>query len=111
MVMLTRNINSLLLSTLACACAAESSDEADCPGGTCDDQGETCSDSRYGDGTCQTDLTCAAPDIDCFVTFDSDANAQQWFSGLEQQIAEEQQRPPRAFVPETDPRFAKVRAL
>jgi hypothetical protein len=103
----------LLLSTLACACTADSTSEAGCFDGKCDGQDTgACSDARYGDGVCQTDLSCAIPDIDCFETFTSDASAQQWFNtNIEIPLAAEESRAPRSYLPESDPRFIKVRAL
>ena len=36
-------------------------------GGGGDDE-FSCSDPKYGNGTCDLDTACSAPDIDCFVT-------------------------------------------
>lgn len=103
----------LLLLTIFCACAAEpaDSDDAVCFDGKCDDPAATCSDARYSNGSCDIDLACSIPDIDCFVTFDTDAQASQWFAQFEQLLAQEQSRAPRSILPETDPRFVKIRGL
>jgi hypothetical protein len=70
-----------------------------------------CADARYGDGTCQTDLACEAPDVDCFRTFADRAEAEAWFAGIEATRAALETRPPRAVVPSSDPRWARMRAL
>jgi hypothetical protein len=110
------DLQRLLLGALGCAlvpaCVIVDDSDAECTGGKCDLGGEqSCSDKRYGDGTCQTDLSCAVPDVDCFLTFDNDAAAATWFAGIETGIAQGESRPPRALLPETDPRFAKMREL
>ncbi|MEQ1502524.1 MAG: M48 family metalloprotease [Myxococcota bacterium] len=61
----------------------------------------------YGDGA----LDCAAPDIDCFTFFDRQDAVEQWFAELEQLLAAEAFRPPRAILPSSDPRFARMRDL
>ena len=81
-------------------------------GGKADDpDGDECTSPAYGDGTCDVDLECAAPDIDCFVTFDDQQSAETWYAAFEQLLAAEEFRPPRAFVPESDPGFQRMRAL
>ena len=106
---MTRLTLALLLFS---ACAQTSDPEPACTGGKCDGNGGgTCEDPRYGDGVCQPQLSCAVPDSDCFVTFDSDAATAQWFTAFEQLLASEEGRAPRAFVAEADPRFQKARAL
>ncbi|MBL0216191.1 MAG: M48 family metalloprotease [Myxococcales bacterium] len=35
-------------------------------------------DPRYGNGSCQLDLACGVPDIDCFVLFPTDLDAGSW---------------------------------
>jgi len=97
-----------LVAPLA-ACATEG-DDVDCSDGKCDVD-QSCSDARYGDGTCQTDLTCAVPDIDCFRTFDSDEAAAAWFTELEPRAAQAEGRPARKILDATDPHFPKMRAL
>jgi hypothetical protein len=97
----------VVLFALTSACAIDSADE-ECIDGKCDGAG-ACQDARYNDGTCNTDLSCVTPDIDCFVTFESDAKGKEWFAGLEAQFAMQEGREPRAFVAETDPRFIKFR--
>lgn len=84
------------------ACAADDDDD---PGQTdaCEAEG------RYGDGTC--DGACALPDTDCFVFFDDHAAADTWFTGFEAKLATSESRPPRALVPQSDPRFVQMREL
>ncbi|MGE0869499.1 MAG: M48 family metalloprotease [Kofleriaceae bacterium] len=71
----------------------------------------TCADPQYGDGVCQTALACAQPDIDCFTIPADDAAAAAWFGVFEQAMADQDQRAPRAFLPQTDPRFLRARQL
>ena len=72
---------------------------------------QTCADKNYGNGTCDLDLACDAPDIDCFQTFDNDAAAADWFRGMEAQMAAAAHRAPRAILPPSDPRFQQARDL
>jgi len=88
---------------VACAlsgCAVTDDDDPSSTNGKADGDG-TCADPLYGDGTCQIDLPCGIPDIDCFVTFATDAEAAAW------SIA----RYPASTVGETDPVFSKARTL
>lgn len=87
------------------ACTVDDGD-ADCTNGHCD-VSQTCSDKRYGDGKCDLQLDCATPDIDCFRTFDSDADAAKWWT--EFAAANGQEAHP--LIPESDPRFQRVRKL
>lgn len=86
-------------------------DDTDCTGGKCDGNGDSCPDTRYGNGTCDLQLDCAVPDIDCFDTFDDDAAAAAWFGRFEAVLAEEEGRAPRKFLTPDDPRWAPTRAL
>jgi hypothetical protein len=90
---------ALLVALVGCATDAADGDDTAGGGGKAD--GETCADATYGDGTCQLDLECGIPDIDCFKTFPSDAEAGQWLTGVwgTPQIAAD------------DPRFVRARAL
>jgi len=88
---------ALLLAVVGCA----TDDAGDDTGGGGKADGETCSDPLYGDGTCQLDLACGIPDIDCFRTFGSDAEAGTWLTGVWG----------AAQVPAEDPRFVRARAL
>lgn len=99
----------IALVTLVSACAG--GDRPDTCDGKCDAPNDVCSDARYGDGQCNLDLDCATPDIDCFVTFDSDAEATEWFSKFEAMLADEELRQPRALLPQSDPRYAAMREL
>ncbi len=94
-----RTLGAAVLLTVV-GCAADAGDDTGGgAGGKAD--GETCTDPMYGDGTCQLDLGCGIPDIDCFKTFPSDAEAGAWLAGVwgTPQVAAE------------DPRFVRARAL
>ncbi len=95
----------LALSLIACT-PEPGDDDTGCTGGKCDGSSvdQTCSDPRYGDGTCDLTLTCGVPDIDCFRTFATDAEAAAWWT-QEEQI----NMMPFPVLPETDPRFARIR--
>ena len=102
----------LPLGVAACAADDDDDDEPGCTGDKCDDPGQTdaCeAEGRYGDGTC--DGACALPDTDCFAFFDDHAAADTWFTAFEAKLAMSESRAPRALVPESDPRFAKMREL
>ena len=88
-------------------CSGESGDNGD--GG--DGPELTCEDPAYGDGTCDLDLTCDAPDIDCYIMFADEPEARTWFTGIEEQIAASELREPRALVPVADGRYTRMRAL
>jgi Peptidase family M48 len=70
----------------------------------CGGDATTCDDPAYGDGVCDLETTCGIPDIDCFETFDIQADAQAWY--VAGPLAKD--RPP---APATDPRFARMEAL
>jgi hypothetical protein len=94
---------------LLAACTASAPTAPECTSGKCDGDGgvdQACNDPRYDDGKCDLDLTCADPDIDCYRTFATDAEAATWWSATER--AELGQMYP--IVPESDPRFVRVRA-
>jgi Peptidase family M48 len=91
--------------------SADGSDGADDGDAADDDGGGVCATPDYGDGTCQVDIECDAPDIDCFVLFDDQAAVEAWFLEFEEQLAAEQFRDPRPVVPDTDPRFARMRDI
>lgn len=94
-----RTLGAALLLTVV-GCATDAGDDIGGGGGGKAD-GKTCADPMYGDGTCQLDLGCGIPDIDCFKTFPSDADAGAWLGGLWG----------AAQVPAEDPRFVRARAL
>jgi hypothetical protein len=104
-------IGILTACALLSGCLVGDRDDEDCTGGKCDGSGNSCGDKRYGNGTCDLQLDCAAPDIDCFVTFDDDAAAATWFAEFEAKWAEEEHREPRKLLTPADPRWAKTRAL
>jgi hypothetical protein len=64
-----------------------------------------CSDPKYGNGTCDLDTTCGAPDVDCFVTFDTPDAARSWYD----QSGVAATKGPS--VATSDPRFASTQAL
>ena len=98
-----------LLALFLAACTASMADDpppsctGKCDGGGVD---QTCSDPRYDNGTCDLDLSCDVPDIDCFRTFASDAEAGTWWAATERSVLNESY----AIIPESDPRFVRVRA-
>ncbi|HEY0254448.1 MAG TPA: hypothetical protein VGC41_23130, partial [Kofleriaceae bacterium] len=98
------------LVVMLAACSATNSDDSpECTSGKCDGGGgsdQACGDPHYGDGTCNLDLSCAVPDIDCFRMFASDADAATWWNGVQQAELHES----NPIIPETDPRFVRVRA-
>ncbi|HEU5059626.1 MAG TPA: M48 family metalloprotease, partial [Kofleriaceae bacterium] len=100
---------SIMCLGLVVAGAGCSGDAGDNGGG--DGPDETCEDPAYGDGTCDLDLSCEAPDIDCYILFADHAEAEDWFAGIEEQIAASQFRPPRALLPESDSHHVRMRAL
>ena len=77
-----------------------------CPSPNDGDDASVCSDPRYGDGTCDVHLSCDVPDIDCFQTFDSDAQAATWWTTTGGPLVGQS----FPTVPSSDPRFAPVRA-
>jgi hypothetical protein len=89
----------LLMAAALSACGVTIDDSAG-SNGKADGDG-TCTDPHYGDGTCQVDLACGIPDVDCFVTFATDAEAATWAT----------MRWPSTTVAETDPVFARARTL
>ncbi|MGE3458491.1 MAG: M48 family metalloprotease [Kofleriaceae bacterium] len=111
-------LSSLLFtSVLVPSCVGVIGDEPGsnddtCREGKCDGKGGgVCTDQRYGDGACDIELACAAPDIDCFVTFDNDQGAASWYGELEAIVASNAGGAPRQAIAETDPRFTKTREL
>ncbi|MCX5744713.1 MAG: M48 family metalloprotease [Proteobacteria bacterium] len=62
-----------------------------------------CTDPKYGDGTCDLETSCAAPDIDCFRTFDTQAEAQTFYAA--------HQPAGRPAASAADPRFRKMHQL
>ena len=103
----------MLATVAACDSQGSPTGNPTCTGDKCDDPGasdDVCrTDDRYGDGTCDTD--CAQPDLDCFLEFDDQAAAAQWFDGFEAAQAAAQVRPPRGRVDTSDPRFVHMREL
>ncbi len=112
--MTSRSLLLVLASCVLASCTAfpdEGGDDGGDDGGDPPPVDQTCRDARYADGVCNLPLDCAVPDIDCFRTFERDADAATWFTGFEEVLASEAGRAPRAIVPEADPRFQKARAL
>jgi hypothetical protein len=97
-------------SSALAACMAEGGDDTQCVGGKCDGGKDVCEiEARYGNGTCDTD--CAEADVDCFLFFDDQAQANAWFAQFEATLAMQEVRQPRALVPPSDPRFTRMREL
>lgn len=71
------------------------------------DGGPACDDPKYGDGTCDLDTSCGMSDIDCFTTFETQAEAQAYAVEVEALLPAN----PRPLVPTTDPRFVRLRRL
>ena len=104
---------SLALLLSACSSSDDEGDDAgDQTDGTADDGQDddgqddgssACAAPEYGDGTCQPDLDCDAPDIDCFILLDSQAEAEAWFLEFEEVLAAQEFREPRAVVPDYRP--------
>src|SRR5690349_7620047 len=83
---------------LAGGCAFDlHADDADGEDGKADGNG-TCTDPRYGDGTCHINLGCGIPDIDCFVLPATDEDARHYL------------HPSYPTLPLDDPHYAKARA-
>lgn len=82
------------------ACAVDGDDAVQGGNGKADGNG-SCTVPEYGDGTCQIDIACDIPDVDCYTTFDSDDAAAAWLTTQMQYTR----------VPATDPRVAKARML
>lgn len=61
----------------------------------------TCADPTYGDGTCQLDLACGMPDIDCYAVYPSDRDAAAAVHDLTGMRT----------VQTNDPRYPRARAL
>jgi len=106
---MTSRASIFIACALLGACVTPT-DDIDCSDGKCDVD-QSCSDPQYGDGVCQTNLTCAVPDIDCFRTFDNDADAAAWYTGMEAMVAQAEGRAPRKVLDSSDPRFPKMREL
>ncbi|HEY4060197.1 MAG TPA: hypothetical protein VGM39_26465 [Kofleriaceae bacterium] len=91
-----------VVAALMTGCATEGDDASNTdPGGGKGDGSGECTDPMYGDGVCQLDLSCGIPDIDCYRTFENDAEAATWF-------APQYNYP---VIADTDPRFIRTRAL
>ena len=103
----------LLLVLLVSSCTLTVDSDPACTGGKCDggNADQTCTDPHYGDGTCQMQLDCAVPDIDCFETFDTDAAAAAWYAKVEPGVAAADGKMPRTIIAESDPRFQHARDL
>jgi hypothetical protein len=100
-------LSGLCIAATATACAGEIvMPDEDLP-----DTGEECTDPGYGDGTCDPDLDCAAPDIDCFLTFSSQEEVEGWYRPLEENLAQAAFRNPFVSLPTSDARWTRMRQL
>jgi len=70
---------------------------------TTGDDPPRCTDPKYGDGVCDLETSCTAPDIDCYAIFDTQDEAQRWYT--------DNAVPGRPPAPASDPRFAKMHDL
>jgi hypothetical protein len=112
---------SLLLSACGGSSDDDGSDAGDQTDGDAADDGSdgnddggsgACEAPEYGNGTCDTSIDgCAAPDIDCFVTFDDQGAADDWYLEFEQLLAMQEFREPRAVLSTAHPDFARMRSL
>jgi hypothetical protein len=89
-----------------CACGTAAEDRRDEPGAE-----PGCDQPEYGDGECQLELACGAPDIDCFTLFEDQQQAETFFSSFEEALAAEEFRAPRQVVGSDDPRWQELREL
>ena len=96
-----RMASLLLLSTSVAACAVDADDATQGGNGKADGNG-SCTLPQYGDGTCQIDLACDVPDVDCYTTFDTDEAAATWLAT---------QQLPFPIVPTTDARVTRARPI
>jgi hypothetical protein len=69
------------------------------------DEEPRCEDPKYGNGTCDVETSCGAPDIDCFVTFETADAARAWYDGTSFPA----QKGPS--LPASDARHANMQAL
>ena len=100
------------LLVLLGGCAVVDGNDDACNDGKCDATvDQRCDDTRYGDGTCNLQLDCKVPDIDCFETFANDQAASVWYQTQEAWVAQQKGKAPRTILPVTDPRHAQMRAL
>jgi hypothetical protein len=91
----------MLASTSLLACAVDGNDTTQGGNGKADGNG-SCTVPEYGDGTCQIDLACDVPDIDCYTTFDTDEAAATWLAT---------QQLPYPIVASTDARVMRARPI
>jgi hypothetical protein len=91
----------ILLSSSLLACAVDGDDATQGGNGKADGNG-SCAVPEYGDGTCQIDLACDVPDVDCYTTFDTDEAATAWIAT---------QQLPYPTVATTDPRVMRARPI
>jgi hypothetical protein len=90
---------TVLLASSLVACAVDGDDNQG-GSGKADGNG-SCTVPEYGDGTCHIDIACDVPDIDCYMTFDTDEAAAAW---LQTQL-------PHTGVAASDPRMTRARAI
>jgi len=73
----------------------------------CNDDPEfSCDDPKYDNGTCDLDVTCGAPDIDCFTLFTTGEEAKAWWDAQTDFVAIK-----GSALPVTDSRYAATQAL
>jgi hypothetical protein len=89
-----------------CACGTDAEDRRDEPGAEA-----SCDVPEYGDGECDLDLECGAPDLDCFTLFSSQEEAEAFFAAFEEAWASQEFREPRPIVGSEDERWQQLREL
>jgi hypothetical protein len=90
----------ILVAGSLTACVVDGDDATQGGNGKADGNG-SCTVPEYGDGTCQIDIACDIPDVDCYTPFDNDDAAAAWLTT--------QMEYTRITAP--DPRVAKARML
>ena len=70
------------------------------------DEPVRCTDPLYGNGMCDLDTTCDAPDIDCLATFDTPEAAKSFYDAQSKIVAEK-----GVSMPITDARFGPMQSL
>lgn len=96
-----RIIAGMMMMGAMTACVVDEGDDALQGGNGKADGNNVCDVPQYGDGACHIDLACDVPDIDCFVTFDTDAAAAAWLPDIGRGNE----------LTESDARFVRARKL
>lgn len=90
----------------------DQADGDDADDGADDGVPASCDAPAYGNGTCDTSIDgCVEPDIDCFVVFGDQAEADAWYADFEDLLAMEEFREPRDVISTGHPDFGRMRSL